>query len=311
MSRERSSNSGYTIVEIMIFLAVSGLLAATTLSMVSGRQNNAEFNQSVREMDATIRDVINDVSTGYYPNSDKVKCQKGAIVGDPVILAEFPGTKQGTNSECVNIGKVIQFAPLGTNNTGIRVHTIAGHRLKPGATSEVASVIEAKGKVIAKGTVAADSTVPDDYEDYSFGGSINISNVRYTYTGPAPTTRDTAAIGLFTTFSSYSGSFLSTGSSNTNLIPIASNTAAPAYTFTLNLSTGLFVDYLNRQLQKKNPTAPTPDITATTNPTNVEICVLSMVSKQKARITIGGSGRKLTTNVDIKNGIACYPGGIW
>jgi type II secretory pathway pseudopilin PulG len=41
---------GFTIIETMIFLAVSGALLASSLLLVSGSQNKSQFNNAVRDL---------------------------------------------------------------------------------------------------------------------------------------------------------------------------------------------------------------------------------------------------------------------
>ena len=53
---------GYTILEALIFLAVSGLLFAAVYPSFVGRDNKTKFSQAVRDLDTKINDIMNDTS---------------------------------------------------------------------------------------------------------------------------------------------------------------------------------------------------------------------------------------------------------
>lgn len=95
---------GYTIIEVMIFMVVSGGLLVSVLGSISGQQQKTRFQTGVRDFESQIQDMINDVETGYYPSN-----------GDP-----------GTTATKIFIGKGIQFykSPATNGNTSYREITI-------------------------------------------------------------------------------------------------------------------------------------------------------------------------------------------
>lgn len=84
MSRVRSHNQGYTIIETIIFLAVTGAVFASTITIVSGQQARTEFTQAVRDVQTRIQDISNDVTTGFYHNPGTLRCN--ANPGGPHII---------------------------------------------------------------------------------------------------------------------------------------------------------------------------------------------------------------------------------
>lgn len=78
---------GYTIVEVMIFVVVSGGLLLSVLGLISGQQQKTRFKTGVYDFESTIQDLVNDVETGYYPNA-----------GTP-----------GSDKDHIYLGKAVQF----------------------------------------------------------------------------------------------------------------------------------------------------------------------------------------------------------
>src|SRR5690242_788053 len=116
--------TGYTIVEIMIFLAISGLMFVIATSFLSGRQASAEFRQSMEDINANLSQIINDVGNGYYPTNNSFKC---TTTGQTLDFSST-ATTQGSNTGCVFMGKIVQFAPSGTDRATYRVYSIAGRQ---------------------------------------------------------------------------------------------------------------------------------------------------------------------------------------
>ncbi|MEO6761685.1 MAG: hypothetical protein ABI220_04940 [Candidatus Saccharimonadales bacterium] len=104
------SKAGYTILEVMIFLAVSGFMFILAAVFINGRQDNVAFRQGMLAAGSTISSTIDDVANGRYPAiPDGEVCDAGTS-GSPVIKPmPGPGVEQGSNLGCVFLGKALQF----------------------------------------------------------------------------------------------------------------------------------------------------------------------------------------------------------
>lgn len=100
---------GYTIVEVMIVLAVSGVMFVIAASFVNGRQARVSFEQGVNELASRIQGVISDVSDGHYSDVP-FGCTQNGGTGKLIIDAGVVGD-QGANPECVFLGKLFHFSP--------------------------------------------------------------------------------------------------------------------------------------------------------------------------------------------------------
>lgn len=127
-----ASNRGYTILEVLIFLAVSGFILVAALITVNGRQEQVQYQQAVREIDADIRSAINDVSNGYFPSTD-FSCDNNSGL---LVISELNAVAQGSKEDCVFAGKAI-VPDLGDNE--ITYVTIAGLRPPLGQAVDLTS----------------------------------------------------------------------------------------------------------------------------------------------------------------------------
>lgn len=169
------ASSGYTIVEVMMFLAVSSGLLAAAMATISGQQAKTEFTTSVRDFESRLQDVLNDVATGTYPPFN-AKCK--IVAGVPTPNA---GTsEQGTNEDCVFVGKAMQFAPSGAEGR-FDIYTLAGRRQIPATATnpikEVGNIQEANPRILGNTGETIDSV--------TLRSSLA---VRKMFVGPAPGT---------------------------------------------------------------------------------------------------------------------------
>jgi len=65
---------GYTIVEVLIFLAISSLMFLLAAGFISGKQSAVEFKQGMNDINTQIGSVVNDVANGQYPPSATFTC---------------------------------------------------------------------------------------------------------------------------------------------------------------------------------------------------------------------------------------------
>lgn len=111
ISGVRPHQSGYTIIELILVLAVSIALLASALIVFRGRVPRTQFTTSVEQFATELRGIVNQVSTGSYPTSGGFHCTGGNLV------AASP-EEQGENENCVYNGQVILFGVQeGANGT--------------------------------------------------------------------------------------------------------------------------------------------------------------------------------------------------
>ena len=100
---------GFTIVETLIVLAVSGFMLVAVVGIISNKQGQSEFQQAVNSVAQQLQQAIDDVANGYYPTSN-IACT--ATSSGPAIKSGR--SSLGTNGDCVLVGKAVQFDATNT-----------------------------------------------------------------------------------------------------------------------------------------------------------------------------------------------------
>lgn len=115
LSGRRPQEGGYTMVELMVVLAVSVALVASAVALFNTRIPQAQFSNALSELETKVRGVANDVANGYYPNQ---------------------GAAQGQDENRIFLGRLIQFSPAETGCSTsavercdqLRIFTVFGDR---------------------------------------------------------------------------------------------------------------------------------------------------------------------------------------
>lgn len=131
--------AGYTIVETMIFLAVSAALLLSASLLISGRQRKTQFTTTVKEFSSKLESVYGNVASGYYNSTGNVKCN---ATPTKVNVQSGNGGQQGTNGDCVFLGQVIVSPKVDTSD--FQVISLVGRRVIPTSPySDVKNLVEA------------------------------------------------------------------------------------------------------------------------------------------------------------------------
>lgn len=283
--------SGFTIVETMVVLAVTGALFVAIAATLTGRQNAAEFTHAIQSVQSQIQQVINQVPDGNFPDQ-QVACASG--VGS---LAFSSGGTQGTNQQCIFLGKVIQFHVQnagGLSTEQYQVYTIAGLNGLQGQGIPAAPFAAAMPTVVQVG---------GNYAAYSTAVSLEYGLQTVWMRAPdvKPTCTSLAcsigAVGFLMEpgQAGSTGTGYSSGAQQVDLIPIES-------TFlNQNLTTAV------GEIEDNSGAGGLRDANLLTeapiNPKNgVQICFASGTTNQSGLITIGSTGRQLAVKLDIKSG---------
>ncbi len=57
---------GYTIVEVLVVLAVSSFMFVIAANFINGRQERASFASGSNDLASALRNVLNQVADGHY-----------------------------------------------------------------------------------------------------------------------------------------------------------------------------------------------------------------------------------------------------
>ena len=163
---------GFTLVETMIFLAVSGALLITAMAFITSTQSVTQFNQGANDALQQINTVIGNVSDGYYPNMKNFSCAAGP--GGPVISAGT--TEQGKNKGCVFLGRVIDFQPeVSGQQKKFVIHDVAGlqqYIAPDGAIKDVDTMEKAKPTLLS-------SVIADNAQEIFYRNGLRLGSLEY------------------------------------------------------------------------------------------------------------------------------------
>ncbi|MEI9914126.1 MAG: hypothetical protein WDN66_04065 [Candidatus Saccharibacteria bacterium] len=288
MNARSKTRAGFTIVETMIFLAVSGLMFILAIGAMSGKQQQTEFQTSVGTLKSDLNQALSNVADGNFQNQvngQYIDCSASASG-----LAVSLGSSFNVDPGCSAIGEIIGF---GTNPAGQQ-----NFYLIPvfGCTYTACNTALPNPTFTTNFTDAKTQTyISGNYSDYQstilpFGLTVDSSNT------------NTSAIGIFsfTSFADSEGSALSSGSSHVELFPIDSYspTATPTSIATY-VSGGRITNCgTNTVCISGNRTA--------INPTTLQICVDSGTSDSKSALfSIGGAGNITAVSDQIYNNSGC------
>jgi len=266
---------GFTIIETLIVLAITGGLFASVALTISGKQGRTQFEQSVNDVKAQIEQVINDVAVGFYPNTNNFSCQAGGF--GPVIGTATAA--QGENTGCVFLGRVIQFGISGTDPEQFRVYTVTGLQRTTGG-AEVTSFAQALPKVVAP-TDASPST-----PDASSPGRLQYGLTICKTLPSCPSQTNVGAIAFMNSLASYSNGAIVSGSQQLKIIPISGST--------LNVSANAAAGTINSNI------ATSSEATSAVN-----LCFISGSSNQSGLIKIGNANKELTVTLTVKGNKTC------
>lgn len=267
LSKAMRNKHGYTILEVMIFLAVTTALFAMLAGSISGRQRSAEFSTSAREMESIVQDIANDITTGYYNNSGNFICK--VVAGTPVITSG--SAKQGTNSDCILVGRAIDFKNSSfPNGDNFITYSIAGAR----QVNSISGLRDVEGYDEAKPVV-----IPSSADTLHMPIGLRITSM-YIEGG-----NRINGIGFFTTFNK---STESASALNINVIPL---TGANSSAIIANIK-----DINTYNSGNVNPAK------------GITLCMDGLSSNQHALLKIGSDNSRLTTDLIIGND-TCASGG--
>jgi len=297
----RAASGGFTIVEVMIVLAVTGVMFVAAAILINGRQNKTEFTTGINDLQQQLQQIANETASGYYPNNNNFVCN-GSAAGPVTFTAG--GNKQGTNGGCIFMGKALQFGlGAGTAASGIGILPIVGNQYQANSTTPILTVAQTRPRAVYPGIAetlpsGVSSTAITDYMEN--GLSVAASNSAcgaspggMCYTDAASGSKMATGIIAFISGDSSGniatpdgGSGLQAGSQQLSLYGVSGS--APNHTLgeasdAIGGTSGLYVSNLHPA-------------------SSASICIASATTNQSGLFTLD-SGLRIT--LAIKTGLTC------
>jgi hypothetical protein len=100
--KNQTSRNGFTIIETMIFLAISGLMVAVTINSIIGKQGNTEFKTGLNILRDNLSLSLTNILNGNYQLPSGHYCLAGSA--QPEI-----STTPSSSGSCTFLGEVVSF----------------------------------------------------------------------------------------------------------------------------------------------------------------------------------------------------------
>lgn len=123
--------TGFTIIETMLFLAVTGLLAVGILAGTGGAINQQRYKDSVNTLQSFVQDQYSKVTNVVNDRDATWSCDSSAAV------KQATGKPRGTG-ECLLLGRLLT---IGDNGQDMVATDVVGYRA-PGVEEEATDILE-------------------------------------------------------------------------------------------------------------------------------------------------------------------------
>jgi type II secretory pathway pseudopilin PulG len=272
---------GFTIVETLIVLAVTGFLFLSAVLLFAGQSRKVEFVQAVQDIQAQLQQTISEVGAGYYGNTG-FNCS--GVSGN--VNLTTGNNAQGSNTGCIFLGKAIQFGVRDTDPQGYYIYSIAGLQDNAGTLASARPVAIARGNA-----TNATANFPDATERKHLNYGLEAVSMQYVHNGQ---TRPIGAVAFISGLGEYSGGQLMSGTQQVNLVPVGGSANGNS----IRTDPAATVDAINRYMSDETLSPKMPS-------GGVRICFASGGTTQSGLITIGSNGRNLSVKLDIKSTRDC------
>ena len=131
-------SSGFTIIEVMLFLAITGLMIAGVLANANRSVNEQHYRDGVE----TVRNVFASEYAKVYNLTNSAEGRVTSPCEDATAESRFRGT-----SNCLYVGRLIQISPDANDGSNLRISPVVAKPVNEGnrydnTTSSASSAVE-------------------------------------------------------------------------------------------------------------------------------------------------------------------------
>ena len=285
-----TKKNGFTLIEVMIFIAISGMLFIFGLANLINTQQKDQFNIALNSIKNQIQVYLNNAANGNYQLPSNYYCEAGGSNSRLTITT----SNSPPSSACSFLGLGFYLTKNnGSSNDEIQIVPIFGYTLKQGQSINSSST--------PFSTSLSDSLPISDIRlvnSYQIPSSISVDHVSYNENAVTPI--QISVFLILTNFNQYSSSsLLNSGSQIAGIIPIrpvaTSLSQAVSYINQITDSCGASVN--NVACRISNNVIISNSNTPMNPQSGVTICLDNTSVNESAAITIGATNSSSNTNI--------------
>jgi prepilin-type N-terminal cleavage/methylation domain-containing protein len=272
MKNIKNTWGGFTIIEMLMVTAISGMIAISAFSIINGQQQKNEMRQGVIGFENKITDIANDVSTGYFPNeSSYPRC---GVSGGAISFTGFGTVGDGASAACIFGGKIIRFNNAGPGPEDMfDVYTVAARRVDSDGNPYTDLYDLNTGQI----RIAMKSSTELVNEPTNIGYNLRIKSA--VVRGPGGSTSNIGGLVFLSGFGKY-------------------NQGGSSSTLTGTPTTDIY--YFDSTIVDINTTASNPSNYEELNADeSIVVCVQQGASGSTAEVIFGQKGRNLSIQSDM------------
>ncbi len=112
------NKKGYTVVETLIVLAVTGSLFVTTALLIQGQVEKNRYQASMRQVQQAVQQAMRDTENGYFPNAGGASPDT-VLVGKRIYFCTVASTNDDRNARqpCTSRPNTIRIENIYWNET--------------------------------------------------------------------------------------------------------------------------------------------------------------------------------------------------
>ena len=287
--KDQNSKNGFTIVETMIFLAISAVMVAVTINSVVGKQGDTEFKTGLNILRDNLSLNLTNILNGSYGLPTNYHCDAPVGAGQPQL-----STTPSTTGNCTFLGELISF---GSNN--YTIYTILGRTHDPSNPNLLATNVTQANPIIST-TLSNSYQIPESMTVHCLGvptsSTYNCSTAQpigslaiISFTGFNGENAAGTAIQAYRGTSTSTGTLLNNGSLQVELIPIPLSQLNDSSSSTISLINKLVNCPSNVNMVCSSTTALGTASEPINPPNGVALCLDSGTNNESAEFVFGGN----------------------
>lgn len=277
---KKSGGLGYTIVEVMIFLAVSGFMFVVAAAFINGKQAQETFHRGMDEIGANLSSLIDSVANGEFDlPATGFSCS--ATSSGPPNISGLSGQGQGGNSGCTFLGTVLSLGQVTDAPQTFDTYTVVARQFAPTPSPPGCPAVFGYNMPVQSFCQAEPKTAASLKTSGKWGYGMNLKSVYLCSDLTCSSRSAVDGVGVFSSFGSASVSGVrGTGAQTVGIVSFS------------NLSVGNVVSNIS-SLSSARTNAPSGSPNVLSNGQYILLCFES--GDKIGNVTIGGTSSQLSS----------------